>query len=267
MTGDKISAQLVSVSFGRGPGHVQALDQVSVAVDAGEVVALAGPSGSGKSTLFEALLGWIVPDAGKIEVATEDRPGALGVVTQDLALAEELSVMENVMLGTDRRADADIAALLAQLELDELVDRAVAQLSLGQQQRVAVARALAAGPTVIIADEPTSHQDADRAELVMQLFRAAADRGSAVLLSSHDPRLIESCDRIIAIEHGRLRDGALPEPAPPSEGSSLSEEAPPPAVAPVAASRSVLWRTPGIATFMVAVLIAVVGAVALALAI
>lgn len=201
-----ITVESVSRVYQRGPENVQALDRVSVEVTAGELVVLSGPSGSGKSTLLDVVLGWQAADSGTVDVEPAEEP--IGVIPQQLALFEELTVVENVSIAADPVDIARISTLLVTLEIDELADRLPHELSLGQQQRVAVARALAIRPAVVVADEPTSHQDAERAFLVMAALRQAADEGAAVLLTSHDPRVTELCDRPVHLSHGRLADAA-----------------------------------------------------------
>jgi len=191
-------------SYQRGPEAVRALDEVSLGVQAGEMVALSGPSGSGKSTLLDVLLGWQTADSGIAQIHASDRPGSIGVITQNLALFEELTTYENIWLAARLADGSDPEQLTEQLDITELGDRQTSELSLGQQQRVAVARALVTNPSVVIADEPTSHQDVERAMFVVEALKAAASSGAAVLLTSHDPRILEHCTREIQIAHGRL---------------------------------------------------------------
>lgn len=239
-----ITAVDVTKSFARGPETVVALDGASLSVAPGEIVALSGPSGSGKSTLFDILLGWQTRGSGVVDIRAEDRAGSVGVVTQDLALFEELTAAENLAIAARLADNANPDGLITLLELDELQDRAASELSLGQQQRVAVARALVSKPSVVIADEPTSHQDAERAMLVMNALRQTADNGAAVLVTSHDPLLIERCDREIQIVGGRVADAGVRTAAP------LSSE--------------IARRAPGATIrFLVALLLAIVGVVAL----
>lgn len=208
MTGNReasIDVAHVAKSFRHGSGTMHALVDVSLSVKPGELVAMSGPSGSGKSTLLNVLLGWQTCDEGGAAIRVEDRAGSIGVVTQDLALFDELTTAENLSLASRLSDNRDPAPLLTRLDLDELGDRRVTELSLGQQQRVAVARALLSEPSVVIADEPTSHQDAERTLLVVAAFREIAESGAAILLTTHDPRVIELCDRQIQIAHGRVQ--------------------------------------------------------------
>lgn len=194
-------------TYRSGPVPLRALDGVSLTVRASEIVALSGPSGSGKSTLLDIVLGWQDSDSGSIDVRAQERSGGIGIITQDLSLFEELTARENVSLAEHLASSALAEELMALLEVDELGDRMIWELSLGQQQRVAVVRALVSNPSAIVADEPTSHQDAERAALVMGALRRAADGGAAILLTSHDPRIVEMCDREIRIVDGQIMAG------------------------------------------------------------
>ena len=148
---------------------VEVVHDVSLDLRAGELGVILGRSGSGKSTLLMAAGGWLRPDAGSIETAGRELVPPwrrVAYVAQRFALLPELSVLENVELplrlaGAPR--DGTVAALLAQLDLAELAERRPHETSIGQQQRAALARALVLRPAVLLADEPTSHQDAESA--------------------------------------------------------------------------------------------------------
>lgn len=204
---DVVVLDRVTRRFG-GPAGVVAVDGVSLRVSAGELLGVAGPSGSGKTTLLNLILGWEHPDAGGVERRAGDRHwGDTAVVPQDLGLLEELSVAENVALAPRLagRSDADVPALLGSLELDALASRSTSELSMGERQRVAVVRAVACGPRLLVADEPTAHQDERRADLVMAVLRGVAAAGGAVVVATHDERLLERVDRVIQLADGRVR--------------------------------------------------------------
>lgn len=186
----------------RGVSHLWdgqvGLHPIDVQVGEGELVVVRGRSGSGKSTLLAVLAGLCPADTGTVLVGghppSPDTPWQrIALVPQVLALVVELSVRENV---TDSGGDD---AVLATLHLDEMAHRAVTEISMGQQQRVAVARAVAVAPDVLLADEPTSFQDDLHTDVVVATLRAAARAGTAVLVATHDPAMIAAADRIIDI--------------------------------------------------------------------
>ena len=208
-------------TFRRGSEPVHALDGVDLRVAAGELVALVGPSGSGKSTLLALLCGWETADSGTLAYAgaLADRPPSslgwaeLALVPQALGLVPDLSLADNVLLparlrsglaGARERADQ----LLADFGLAHLADRYPHQASLGEQQRVAVARALLLRPAVLLADEPTAHQDRGHADALLDALTARAREGSAVLVATHDEIAWSRADRVFSMRDGRLTEGA-----------------------------------------------------------
>lgn len=211
-------------------GRTTALDGASVDVRPGEVLALLGPSGSGKSTLLHCLAGILVPAAGEVHyrgqrldvlsdaVRSRLRRDDFGFVFQFGQLVPELTALENVALplrlGGLRRRSAEDQALswLARLEVDDVADHRPGEISGGQGQRVAVARALVTGPRVIFADEPTGSLDSLNGETVMTLLTdAARDQGATVVLVTHEPRVAAYADREIVLRDGKVAayDGAL----------------------------------------------------------
>ena len=197
--------------FRRGAESVTALDGVDLAVEAGQVVALVGPSGSGKSTLLAVLCGWETPDAGTLQIGTGGAPGwaELALVPQALGLVPDLSLADNVLLPARlARAGADAADraadLLAAFGLTHLADRYPHQASLGEQQRAAVARALVVRPALLLADEPTAHQDRGHADALLDALVAAARAGTAVLLATHDEVAWSRADRVVSMRDGRV---------------------------------------------------------------
>ncbi len=204
-------------------GQPALLDIPRLSVEAGEKVFLHGPSGSGKSTLLALLAGVMLPSAGTIRLDGEDvahmgaarrdtwRADHLGFVFQQFNLLPWLSVMDNVLLplrfSAERRKRlqdtpaSEAGRLLQDLGLPPaLWTQRAAALSIGQQQRVAVARALLGRPPLLIADEPTSALDADAQQAFLQLmFSECAQHGSAVLFVSHDLRLCDHFDRVLAL--------------------------------------------------------------------
>jgi putative ABC transport system ATP-binding protein len=187
--------------------EVIALDAVSLELRRGEIVALVGPSGSGKSTLIELLIGWDRPDAGTVrrDAAVTDDWTGMAVVPQSLGLLEELTISENIHLPVTLGAVAalDVDDLVRRLRLVPTLDLPPSAVSLGEQQRAAVARAMVVGPEVLVADEPTSHQDEANAFEIIALMREAA-RSSAVLVATHDRRVLELVDVVVELRDGRV---------------------------------------------------------------
>ncbi|MGA4839854.1 ABC transporter ATP-binding protein [Streptomyces sp. G45] len=206
-------------------GPTTALDGAEFSIHPGEVVAVMGPSGSGKSTLLHCLAGIVRPDAGEISYngrrLTDMTDAALsalrrsefGFVFQFGQLVPELTCVENVALplrlnGT-RRGDAERTALswMERLEVDDVAAKRPGEVSGGQGQRVAVARALATSPRVIFADEPTGALDSLNGERVMELLTdAARSTNAAVVLVTHETRVAAYSDREIVVRDGRSRD-------------------------------------------------------------
>lgn len=202
--------------FRRGPERVHALRGADFELDAGEVVALLGPSGSGKTTLLSVLAGWERPDSGRIEWGGHtDRQldrlpwGDLALLPQGLGLIEELSVRENVELPVRLPGEdpaSRVEELLTDLGLDPLADRPPSEVSLGEQQRTALARAMVLSPRLLLADEPTGHQDAVWARGVLRMIRSVADRGAACLVATHNVEIEVFADRVVLIRDGRIEE-------------------------------------------------------------
>lgn len=206
-------------TYRRGREEVHALRGVTVEVRPGEVVALVGRSGSGKTTLLNCLLGWEAPDAGTTTHGTTARGAGrtsweeVAVVPQRFGLLEELTLLDNVALparlaGHDDPAAAAVAVLGA-LGLGAVVDRAPAEVSLGQAQRTALARALVVRPAFLVADEPTGRLDEDTTTQVLGVLRdLCATAGTGALVASHDTTTIAHADRVLRMSDGRLEPEA-----------------------------------------------------------
>ncbi|MFE7166685.1 ABC transporter ATP-binding protein [Streptomyces sp. NPDC057616] len=206
-------------------GPTTALDGAEFSIHPGEVVAVMGPSGSGKSTLLHCLAGIVTPDTGSItyngrEMATMSdaarsalRRSEFGFVFQFGQLVPELTCVENVALplrlnGTSRK-EAERTALtwMERLEVDDLRKKRPGEVSGGQGQRVAVARALVTSPRVLFADEPTGALDSLNGERVMDLLTdAARSTNAAVVLVTHEARVAAYSDREIVVRDGKSRD-------------------------------------------------------------
>lgn len=219
MTGTLIQARGVTKSF----GQTQALRGASVSVAAGEILAVMGPSGSGKSTLLHCLAGIFPPDDGEIVFdgqrldqlsearRTELRRTAFGFVFQFGQLVPELTAADNValplLLNRVRRKTAYEQALgwLGRLGLEGKDARRTGELSGGEAQRVAVARALAIRPAVLFADEPTGSLDSLAGEKVMDLLTGLArEEGATVVLVTHDARVAAYADREVVVRDGKV---------------------------------------------------------------
>jgi putative ABC transport system ATP-binding protein len=206
---------------------VRAADGVSLTVSPGEMVALYGPSGSGKTTLLMLIAGLIVPDSGSVSVngreisALSERERAhyrrseLGFIRQSLDLIPGVRADDNAalkLLATSGRRDAQrqTAPLLERLGLNGRVLQRAEQLSMGERQRVMIARALSTEPSLVLADEPTGSLDTDRGREVLTLLSEVChERGVGMVLVTHDPRAAAFADHVHA-----LRDGRLVEYAP-----------------------------------------------------
>jgi putative ABC transport system ATP-binding protein len=194
----------VGKRHGEGPNAVEALTDFELAVDVGEVIALLGPSGSGKSTVLQLLCEWELPDAGVIawgpQLAQSRRWQELAVVPQGLGLLDELSIRENVTLpGRLASGSVDVDGLLDRLGLSALADRRPSETSLGEQQRAAVARAVAASPILLLADEPTSNQDAASADRVLDEIVRCASEGAGCLVATHAEEVARRADRVVEL--------------------------------------------------------------------
>ena len=210
-------------SFTQGTATIDVLRGIDLAVAPGEIVALLGPSGSGKSTMLQAIGLLEGGFEGSIRIAGEEaarldengrtrlRRDRLGFVYQFHHLLPDFTAIENVVLpqlifGTEPDpARGRAESLLGALGLGQRLDHRPSQLSGGEQQRVAVARALANGPALVLADEPTGNLDEATADVVLAEFlRLVRDQGSAALVATHNERLAQKMDRMV-----RLHDGLL----------------------------------------------------------
>lgn len=211
----------VERTYHTSAGPVRAVRGVDLEVGRGELVALLGPSGSGKSTLLHLAVGWEHPDVGTVDVADSVRGrrgwAGLALVPQELGLLEELTASQNVSIAADladRQPGDDgggppaaVEALADALGFGHLLDRLPSALSLGEQQRVAVARSLVAGPRLLVTDEPTAHQDERNARRVMVRLAESASAGTAVLVATHDRRIMSAADRVVELVDGRVVAG------------------------------------------------------------
>jgi putative ABC transport system ATP-binding protein len=222
----------VSKVYGLGPSEVNALSDVDLTVERGELVAVMGPSGSGKSTLLTIAGSLEEPTSGQvlvdgIDLATVSRSDratmrrrAIGYVFQDFNLLPGLTVAENVALPLEldgvRAKAARVAGVRALEELDvaEHADRYPDELSGGERQRAAIARAIVGERGLLLADEPTGALDSVNGEGVMRLLRAATKRGVAGVVVTHEAQLASWADRVVFLRDGRVVDQTATPPGP-----------------------------------------------------
>ena len=187
------------------------LRAVDLAAEPGDLVALTGHSGSGKSTLCHLIAGFERPEVGTVSLAGQATAdiadwSRISAVPQRLALLEQLTALENLTLpalATQQRFEPERGRdLLTRLGVAPLIDRPVGQGSIGEQQRIGVARALILGSSLIVLDEPTAHQDDDSADRVIAAIGAAVDAGACVVTSTHDPRLLQRATTSLALGSG-----------------------------------------------------------------
>jgi putative ABC transport system ATP-binding protein len=228
LTGDVIALRGVNLSLGRGAARVHILRDIDVNIGRGEAVSLLGPSGSGKSTLLMVMTGLERPDSGSVMVAGEQlqdldedrlarfRGRTIGIVFQAFHLIPTMTALENVAVPLELAGARDAIERarheLAAVGLAERLHHYPTELSGGEQQRVAVARALAPNPAIVVADEPTGNLDeATGSEVIELLFRGHSERGTTLVLVTHDTALAARCDRVLAMRSGRLesRVGAI----------------------------------------------------------
>lgn len=235
-----IHAENLSMVYGRGPTQVEALKGVELAVRPGDLWAIMGPSGSGKTTLLTILGLVTTPTGGSLRIDGENiydgkqpdlarlRREKIGFIFQSPNLIPFLTVSQNVLLPLHlagvrgQHAEARVRELLGYLDIADRADLHPNQLSGGEQQRVAIARALANNPKIILADEPTASLDTERALNVMRLLRQVTnEQHAAVLVVTHDHRLIKEVDRVVQVIDGRIVDAISDAPTgvqEPSQG-------------------------------------------------
>lgn len=204
-------------------GEVKALDDVSLTIEDGEFVAVTGESGSGKSTLLNLIGALDAPTQGKIYVGGQDISGFseeqaakfrrenVGFVFQGFYLEESFSVLVNVEIplilrGADEKErEARACEMLEKFDLADKAEAMPAQLSGGQMQRVCIARALAGGAKLVLADEPTGNLDSVSGSAVIDVFRKLAEEGVTIVMVTHNKEFAARCDRIIELKDGRVQ--------------------------------------------------------------
>jgi putative ABC transport system ATP-binding protein len=214
----------VTKTYGAGRTAVKAVNNVSLKIKSGEVVLIQGPSGSGKTTLLSMAGGLLKPTSGKIKIKNREitalyerempdiRLEHIGFVFQAFNLLSALTAQENVAVVFNiagvkgDEANEKSIDILAKLGLEKRLNHKPAELSGGEQQRVAIGRALALDPDIILADEPTGNLDSKTGhEVISLLCKIACNQGKSVLIASHDERIKDIADRIILLEDGRIK--------------------------------------------------------------
>lgn len=223
MTIPVLEAENVVKELGKGAGKVVALKGVNLSLVKGELTLLMGPSGSGKTTLLSILGCILTPTSGVVRVAGEEVAGKgpeqlaelrrkhIGFIFQSYNLFPTLSALENVRIALDvighkgYQASSRAEEVLREVGLGNRLRNYPSNLSGGEQQRVAVARAIAASPSVVLADEPTAALDSENGHAVMALLaRIAKEQNRSVLAVTHDPRTLGYADRVVRIEDGLI---------------------------------------------------------------
>jgi len=211
----------VNLSLGEGASRVHILKDIGLNIGRGEAVGLTGPSGSGKSTLLMLMAGLERPDTGSVLVGGVDlvalgedelarfRGRNVGIVFQSFHLIPTMTALENVAVPLEMAGAAEAqdraASELALVGLGERLHHYPAQLSGGEQQRVALARALAPNPAILVADEPTGNLDEKTGTQIIELlFRGHKERGTTLVLVTHDLNLAARCERVVRIRSGKI---------------------------------------------------------------
>ena len=227
MTDLVVEAKGVYRTFEQELAPIRALRGADLTVNKGEFVAVMGPSGCGKSTMLNVIAGLDRPDEGEVFVAGQDltkldenglalmRRKHIGIVFQFFNLLEGMTVLENVIMpalivGMKRRAaEARARDLLDLLGIGDKAKQAPGALSGGQRQRLAIARAIANEPTLILADEPTGALDSEGGDEILELFERLHAQGQTILLVTHDQPVADAAARIVRMKDGRVVDDGL----------------------------------------------------------
>jgi len=230
-----LKAENVTLVLGDGDAQIKALDEVSIAADAGELVVVLGPSGAGKSSLLAVCGGLRTPTSGRVWVGgteitqlsaaelTDVRRQQIGFVFQQSNLVPSLNALDQLLLLVHMkgkkpgRADRERAlALLDEVGMVDKKKRRSGQLSGGERQRVGIARAFMCEPTLLLVDEPTSMLDRNRGHQIVELLRRAChEHQTASLMVTHDHGVLDVADRVVEISDGRVQDLSIPVDSAP----------------------------------------------------
>ena len=202
-------------------GKVEAVSDITLSIEEGDMIFLVGPSGAGKSTLLKLIAGIERPSAGVLQVSGQDMRKLnrstlpflrrkLGLILQQHRLLNDRTVLANVMMpliitgASNKEAEERAQVALAKVGLAEKADAFPMTLSGGEQQRVSIARAIVHRPRIILADEPTANLDRESGRLVLNMLQAFNDAGVTCVISTHDERLLDGASRIVELAHGRV---------------------------------------------------------------
>ena len=202
-------------------GKVEAVSDITLSIEEGDMIFLVGPSGAGKSTLLKLIAGIERPSAGVLQVSGQDMRKLnrstlpflrrkLGLILQQHRLLNDRTVLANVMMpliitgAANKEAEERAQVALAKVGLAEKADAFPLTLSGGEQQRVSIARAIVHRPRIILADEPTANLDRESGRLVLNMLQVFNDAGVTCVISTHDERLLEDASRIVELAHGRV---------------------------------------------------------------
>jgi putative ABC transport system ATP-binding protein len=227
-----LELRCVSKTYGEGAAEVHAIQDVSIDVDRGSLVAVMGPSGSGKSTLLTIAGSLEDPTSGEVLIDGDElskmsrndkarlRRRTIGYVFQDFNLLAGLTAAENVSLPLEldglsaKKAQVATMAVLEELGLGDRAMHFPDELSGGERQRVSIARAVVGKRHLLLADEPSGALDSTNGEAVMRMILAACHRGVAAVIVTHDAQLASWADRVVFLRDGRVVDQTLPPPSP-----------------------------------------------------
>ncbi|SHO80703.1 ABC transporter ATP-binding protein [hydrothermal vent metagenome] len=190
------------------------MNDISLDINRGEFISIVGESGSGKSTFLSILSTLLQPTQGEIEILGQDsskiknidnfRRTNIGFIFQFHYLINHLNIYDNISLATDKENIKNIKPILELLDIDTLSSRYPNEISGGQRQRVAIARALANNPAIIFADEPTGNLDSKNSQIVFDKFRDIANKGTTIIVATHNMKLANQANRVITISDGKV---------------------------------------------------------------
>lgn len=220
----------INKSFGKGDAMVHVLKDASISISNNEMVAIMGKSGCGKSTILNIMACLCSFDSGtyKLKGQTIDfskqknllelRRNTIGIVLQNFALLDDITVHENIAISlsyrklTKKEINKQVDEMLYLLEIDDKKKAYPPQLSGGQQQRVAIARAMIKKPEILIADEPTGSLDEQTENDILKIFKKIHSSGKTIIIATHDKNVAECCDRTVVLKNGNFHTDSLSEP-------------------------------------------------------